>query len=233
MARTGDKRRPLSRWEVLGAWLRVWTPPRDVEVPPVPWGRVAVGAGVLVVAAVVFVVVGLPAIEGSNDAAREREDERFAARQAERRRRVALEQAPRRAVADSAPARSPEERRALVGRLEAAVLGDARARVRAGVFTGTIRRVDCVATPRSRAGGAAPEDDPRRARGGYDCTAVTSDIPGRDGAAVGYPFQGVVDFRSGRLVWCKTNPPPGEQVVPDPRSVVALPAACRDPGADG
>src|SRR3712207_7944463 len=27
----------LSRWEVLGAWLRLWTPPREVEVPPVPW----------------------------------------------------------------------------------------------------------------------------------------------------------------------------------------------------
>jgi hypothetical protein len=105
--------------------------------------------------------------------------------------------------------------------------------VRAGKLKGTIRRVDCVATPRSRAGGLPPEDDPARARGGYDCTAVTSDIAGHEGAAVGYPFQGVIDFRRGRLTWCKTNPPPGEQVIPDPSSVVRLPPGCRDPGSGG
>ena len=230
MARRRRKRQ-LSRIEVLGAWLRVWTPPRDVGVPPVPWGKVAVLGAVVVAAAVAFVVLAVPAIEGSNDNAADRENARLAARKAERDRRIAATQAPHRA--GGAPADSPEERRALIARLEEVVGDDARARVRTGAFRGTIRRVDCVATPRSRVRGVAPEDDPERARGGYDCTAVTSDIVGHEGAAVGYPFQGVIDFRTGRLTWCKTNPPPGEQVVPDPSAVVALPAACRDPGGGG
>src|SRR2546421_2695987 len=36
----------LSRFETLGAWLHVWTPPRDAVVPPVPWRRIAVGAAI-------------------------------------------------------------------------------------------------------------------------------------------------------------------------------------------
>lgn len=33
-----------SRWEILGAWLRIWTPPKDVEIPPVPRRAAAVVA---------------------------------------------------------------------------------------------------------------------------------------------------------------------------------------------
>ena len=39
-----------SRWEILGAWLRIWTPPRDVEVPPVPRRLLAAVAGVIAAA---------------------------------------------------------------------------------------------------------------------------------------------------------------------------------------
>ena len=42
-----------------------------------------------------------------------------------------------------------------------------------------------------------------------------------------YPFRAVVDFTTYRAAWCKTNPLPGEQLVPDPRRVVELPRACR------
>jgi hypothetical protein len=225
------KNRPLSRWEVLGAWLRLWTPPRDVDVPPVPWRKVAALAGLVVAAAIAFAVVGLPAINDSNRKASDRQARIDARLHAERNRQIAASQVPHRARAT--PARSAAERHALVDRLEQRVGADARARVKSGALTGTIRRVDCVPTPSSRPGGVAPEDDLERARGGYDCTAVTSDIVGHKGAAVGYPFQGVIDFRRGRLTWCKTNPPPGEQVIPDPRSVVRLPASCRDPGSAG
>jgi hypothetical protein len=216
---------------VLGAWLGLWTPPRDVEVPPVPWGKVALVAALLLMAVLAFAFVALPAINQSNLDAADRQARIDARRHAERNRRIAATQVPHRARAT--PARTPAERAALVGRLEDAVAADARARVKTGAFKGTIRRVDCAPTPESRPGGVAPEDDPARARGGYDCTAVTSDIAGHKGAAVGYPFQGVIDFERGRLTWCKTNPPPGEQVIPDPNSVVALPAACRDPGTGG
>jgi hypothetical protein len=38
-----------------------------------------------------------------------------------------------------------------------------------------------------------------------------------------------VDFDAFSFAWCKTNPVPGERVVPDPRTVVELPRACRAP----
>jgi hypothetical protein len=200
-------------------------------VPPVPWRTVtALGAGLLVVA-VVIGVVAIPAVNSSNDEAAQKQARVDALAHAARNRRIAATQVPHRAR--TAPARSVAQRHGSVSSLEQAVAVDARARVKSGAFKGTIRRVDCVATPSSRAGGVAPEDDPARRRAAYDCTAVTSDITGHKGAAVGYPFQGVIDFGTGRLTWCKTNPPPGEQVIPDPNSVVALPAACRDPGSGG
>ena len=34
----------LGRFEKVGAWLGVWTPPRDAEVPPPPWRKIALGA---------------------------------------------------------------------------------------------------------------------------------------------------------------------------------------------
>jgi hypothetical protein len=176
-------------------------------------------------------LVAIPAVNSSNDEARQKQARVDALAHAARNRRIAATQVPHRTR--TAPARSLAQRQAAVDALEQAVDADARARVKSGAFNGTIRRVDCVATTGSSPGGVAPEEDADRRRGAYDCTAVTSDIPGHKGAAVGYPFQGVIDFGSGRLTWCKTNPPPGEQVIPDPNSVVALPAACRDPGADG
>ena len=52
-----------SKLEILGAWLGIWTPPRDVEVPPVPWRKVGyVALGVLAVAAAVAVFVA-PAMD--------------------------------------------------------------------------------------------------------------------------------------------------------------------------
>lgn len=34
-----------SRWEIVGAWLQIWTPPRDVEIAPVPRRAAAADAG--------------------------------------------------------------------------------------------------------------------------------------------------------------------------------------------
>ena len=47
------------------------------------------------------------------------------------------------------------------------------------------------------------------------------------GGQVGYPFRAVLDFETFSVAWCKTNPVPGERVVPDPRTVLELPKACR------
>ncbi|MEA2139427.1 MAG: hypothetical protein QOG56_2577, partial [Solirubrobacteraceae bacterium] len=52
-----------SRWEIVGAWLRIWTPPRDVEIPPFPRRRALVAAVVLGgVAAALALAVIAPAI---------------------------------------------------------------------------------------------------------------------------------------------------------------------------
>jgi hypothetical protein len=224
----GREQRKLSRWEVLGAWLRVWTPPRDVDVPPIPWRAVGIGAGVLFVLAVLTVVAGIPAVKDDNRSRSVREQAAADARIDARVRRLTIEQRAHRA--EAAPAAGVEERRALVARLESEILDDARARVRAGNLKGPVRRVDCAPGQRSRAGGVVPEEVLSRARAGYECTAVTSDITGT-GGSIGYPFKGVVDFGTGALVWCKTNPPPGEQAIPDPRRQPRLPSECGDPGA--
>jgi hypothetical protein len=33
----------LGPLQVVGAWLGLWTPPRDAVVPPVPWRRLLLG----------------------------------------------------------------------------------------------------------------------------------------------------------------------------------------------
>jgi len=51
--------RRASIFEIVGAWLRLWTPPRDVEIPPVPWKKLALwtGAAIVVVGAALAVMV--------------------------------------------------------------------------------------------------------------------------------------------------------------------------------
>lgn len=222
------EQKKLSRWEVLGAWLKVWTPPRDVDVPPIPWRAVGIGAGVIAVLAVLVVTLGIPAVQEDNRSASEREQAAAQGRIDARIRRLNLEQRAHRATAD--PASTVEERRALIVLLKREILADARARVRARTLRGPIRRVDCLPGGRSGAGGVIPEDVPSRPRAGYDCTAVTSDITGTTGS-IGYPFKAVVGFSTGALVWCKVNPPPGEQIVQDPSKLPRVPAECHDPGA--
>ena len=47
------------------------------------------------------------------------------------------------------------------------------------------------------------------------------------GQALGYPFRLVIDYGRFDYVFCKSTPVPGEQAIPDPKSVVGLPQACR------
>jgi hypothetical protein len=200
----------LSRLEVLSAWLGLWKP-RDVDVPPVPKGKLALAAAALVALLVVAVVVAVPAIQSGKDEAAEREGRDAAEARAAERRRLEAEQVAHRGRGDAG------SHAGLLGSVRRSIEADARGRVRAGQFDGPIVRVDC--------------EQGRRAgrRVSYDCTAVTREIPqtGRSVPGVtGYPFVAVVDFATGRYSWCKTNPVPGERVVPDPRDVVALPTEC-------
>src|SRR3954451_12458333 len=226
----------LSRLEVLGAWLHVWTPHRDAEVPPVPVRRIVgwtlVGRIVLGGAALLIV----PAIQDARQRGDAREARALAARQAAVRRAIEHEQRPRhwhagrpRALARLGDRERLRLRSALLRTSEAAILADARRRVESGAFKTPVSTVQCRRTPpgsNPRAPGA--EADLRERIGAYDCIAVTHFIPnGADRGALGYPFRLVVDYARFAYVWCKSTPVPGEQAIPDPRTVVGLPRECR------
>jgi hypothetical protein len=207
--------------EVLGAWLRVWTPPRDVEIPPVPWRKVAyLGAGLLVLAAIVALVIA-PAVDTGK---REEADRQARAAAAAKQRREATARRDQRARTGGdpglAPARTAAERSAVVAAVQRAITADANRRFAQGTVTSRTRSTSCDPFP---AGAAA---SPRRAA--YDCTALIREIlgQGRPGR-LGYPFRAIVDFESATWTFCKVNPIPSEQSLPDPRTIVPLPAACR------
>jgi hypothetical protein len=132
-------------------------------------------------------------------------------------RRLELEQRLHRgrgASATEAPA-------ALVNDLTAAIGADARARVKAGTFSGPIQRTDCRPV---KSGPLVPN----RLRGGYSCIAVTATIkPGvQVGGQIGYPFWAIVDYGRRTFAWCKINPRGGERAVQSREPVVNPPAGC-------
>src|SRR5215212_3961205 len=85
----------LSRFEVLGAWLHVWTPHRDAEVPPVPVRRILTWTlvGLLVLGGASLLVV--PAIQDARRRGDARDARALAARQAAERRAIERAQRPR------------------------------------------------------------------------------------------------------------------------------------------
>jgi hypothetical protein len=203
--------------EIVGAWLRVWTPPRDVEVPPVPWRKLGVATvvGLVICGAAAAVIV--PAIDRGKERRAARERAQTAAGNAAERRRILHEQIPRHA---RAPGLRPS-RTALLARVERDISRDAAARVRAGELQGPVGATSCRPTPNAR---------PRPGRAVFDCLTVVRQVlasGASGGGAIGYPFRAVVDWRTFAYTWCKTNPVPAELEVPDPRTVVELPAACR------
>ena len=195
----------LSRWEVLGAWLRLWTPPREAVVPPVPWRKVAVG-GALVLAAAVVAVVALLNAESGRDAA-----ERRAARAAVQRHAAFLASVDRRQAAHRgrgpADADSVPTRRAL--------LAAAQVDISAGADD---RDVDCEPFPRTL-DTTPPVEDLARPAAAYDCLAVQSRF---DTGAIGTPFRLVVHFDTGRFAWCEIIP-----LGDRDRLSHRLPRACR------
>jgi hypothetical protein len=201
MTAAHDGREPkASRLEILGAWLGLWTPPRDVVIPPVPWRKVAIGAVLaLVVCAAAYALIA-PRIDSAKD------------ERALRRAILRAEQTPRRGAAAGAT------RGAALQTVEAAIVRDARER-----FAPNVTSASCEPVPGT---------DATRPRVAFDCFATVRDIVAGGGETIGslaIPFRAVVDFERGRYAFCKVNPPPGEQIIPDPRSVVTLPQACRTP----
>lgn len=199
----------------MGAWLHIWTPPRDVEVPPVPWRKLLlVGVPILLA----LVPVGWYMLDEGAETRRSNEaaEARAKAEQAAARREELLaEQAAHRARVE------PAERGALVSALETHVLRDVRSRD----LEYSVERVECEPHPRTVVRRRV-ELDPSRKSGRYYCLAVTRDIVGVGEGSIGYPFLGRIVYDSGELVWCKITPVPGEQIIADPRTIVELPKAC-------
>ena len=220
---------PLGAWSVLGAWLRIWTSPRGVDVPPVPVRSLAVAALVIALVIAGGALVAYQRIAADKRAAEAEQRRASAVRSAAERRRVALEQRPMRGRAPSAPASSSpaqgrRARRSLLDRLERAIAADARARLRAGTLPGrAVLDTSCEPFP-ATAERARAERAMSAPRAAYACVAVTTRIPGVVG--LGHPFRAVVDYERSSYVWCKVNPVAGERAVPDPRRVVRLSPAC-------
>jgi len=205
-----------SRWEILGAWLRIWTPPRDVEIPPVPRRAAAVVAALCIAAVAVGITVIAPAIDRTKqrDAAREaRRDATFRRQELARLtadQRPHMARAPRAARLHAA-GRVAQARAALLADVRTNVARDARARVAAGTLEGPVRDVRC----RYRPGAAGT-----RVR--LACLAISSETAV---VRLGQPFVVAGSLRDGRYAWCHENPRPAEGASGTDLAV-ELPAAC-------
>ena len=210
-----DETTKASKLETLGAWLGLWTPPREVVVPPVPWRKVAWGAlglAIVVVAVVLFVA---PAVDDAKDESRARDQRALDERAAERRARIEREQRPR-----TGRARTAGSRASVVAQLELAIGADAVAR-----FSPKAKVARCEPAP-GQADRAATA--PRVA---YDCLSATADIRGaadQTGASgqLGLPYRAIVDFEGASFAFCRIHPQPSEKALPDPRTAARLPKAC-------
>jgi hypothetical protein len=206
-----------SRWEILGAWLRIWTPPRDVDIPPVPRRALAVVTVLCAAALVVGLTVIAPAIDRSKQRAAAQAARDDAAFERGERARLTLDQRPRTARAPQAARlhaarRDAQARAALLAHVRAQIMRDVRARVAAGTLEGTVRSVRC----RYRAGESG------RQRVHLACLAVTTETAA---IRVGQPFVVAGSLRDGRYAWCHENPLPAEGAS-GTSIAVPLPAAC-------
>jgi hypothetical protein len=231
---SGEKERQrATALESLGAWLRIWTPPRDVEIRPVPKRALfAAGAGLVLVGIAIAVLVA-PAIDDSKQQAGARERAAEDARREVAARRRAESQRPTTAALDGprAPAGSSAgarraARAALVTEVEQRITASAQARAAAGEFRRPTGPTACEPAP----GTPEAATDLTVRRGVFNCHTTVRPIAAtetNEAGSLSYPFRAVIDFTTYRATWCKTSPPPGERIVPDPRRVAELPRACR------
>jgi hypothetical protein len=108
--------------------------------------------------------------------------------------------------------------------LSAAILADARLRVRRGALDGPIRRVQCEPFPRTLDGVGA-DRDPSRRTGRYACIAVTAEFARGEesiGGVIGHQYRTRVDFQSGRYAFCKIS----GQAGPSREQLATTPRAC-------
>jgi type II secretory pathway pseudopilin PulG len=202
--RHGNAPPRLTRWEILGAWLHVWTAPKGLEVPPVPWRKVALwSVAAAIVIAVAAALIIPPLNEGKRTGAAERAREQAAALAVERARLRADQKIHTLQVT---PAQGAPVEKALVAALETAITADAKARAKRGTIQGPVLRTKCEA-----AGEAVIQFPDSRV---YKCFVKTATgLRGQGGAVLGtgYPFVATVYTKAGKVTWCKENPQPDEK----------------------
>lgn len=223
---TPSARPRLGRFETLGAWLHLWTPPRDAVVPPIPWRRLGIGAAIAAVLLGALAAWLVPRIEGAKRREAASEKRQLAALTARERAVLARDQRLHTGHAAARPADPAAAQRVVLADLERAITADARARIAAGTLAGRVLSTTCQPFTRSNTP-VAPS--PTATAAPYECTAVSRDIPPSQHAPagiLGYPFWARVDFRRGTFLWCKVNLRPGERGIGGEAAVVALPAPC-------
>ena len=76
----------------------------------------------------------------------------------------------------------------------------------------------------------APAAGAPPAVGVFDCYTVVRKVPKVEtnaAGSIGYPFRAVLDYYDFTYAFCRAEQFPGEKLMPDPRTVVQLPAACQ------
>jgi hypothetical protein len=218
-------RTPTDRYEPL---------PGIADLPGWAWRRMGrrfrIGAALVLVAAIALGAALIPTVRDSKEERAAADRHQRAERRARLVERLEAEQRPRfgRSGAVAPATAPPEERLAARARtmdeLTAAILGDARRRVRAGQLDGPIRRVECQPFPRSVDAAGADRDLSRRS-GRYSCVAVTAEF-GRSeaslGGVIGHQYRTKVDFENGRYALCKI----AGQSGPAREQLVTTPGAC-------
>jgi hypothetical protein len=228
MSGAAENGRRASIPEIVGVWLHVWTAPRDVEIPPIPWRKLALWTGVGAVVLAIALAIMIPRI---NDGKAERKAQAAAqqarAQKANRARVIKLQQPRTGGFADLKPAASASTaeiagaRQQLVVSVESAITADARKRAAAGEISKVQGPTTCTHTAGTPTTGNV---------GVFDCYTVVRKVPKvptNVAGSIGYPFRAVLNYAAFTYAFCRTEQFPGEQLIPDPRTVVRLPAACR------
>ena len=176
----------------------------------------------------VALAVMIPRInEGKENRAAAAAAEQARAQKVNRERKIRLQQPRTGSAADLKPAAGAPltERLAardrLVASVETAITADAKARG----AKGEISKVQGPTTCELAAGAAVSGEV-----GVFDCYTVVRKVPKvatNVAGSIGYPFRAVVHWDTYKYAFCRTEQFPGEQLIPDPRTVVQLPAACQ------
>jgi len=219
-----EGRRRLGRLEVLGAWLGVWTPPREAVVPPVPWRPIAIGGALLAIALLAAAALLVPGILDERERAGERAREAAQRRHAQALETADREQRPRTGAGAADPgegapdARRVRAREALLAKAHESLQADAAIR-----GAGKVEGLDCEPFPRGSAP-RPPVEDLAVERAVYQCVAVTSrfGVGSEQEGVIGIPFRLVAEFTRGRYAFCRVVPLSDQDRLSHP-----LPDACR------